>query len=255
MELWRQRGPNGEFNGGVAEVDCRTVAIGDTLIRAHRLTVIQAKWHHDDNFIGILSNDGSLRLYMISNPLVPHITLRVSEPHSTYTRAISLDQGGVAISFSFLTNSIVLLQDRMDIHTVVMKNGEQSSPPLPMYPVDKDNYSNTASDLLVILSRPPVVVMATANGRLLHAVLLESEGSDSDDENEVSTDRFDTMQLVIILQIIAYEGSVTIIESLSLEMEESTIKLVSGMLQYSIYCSSVNNIVLFQTLPYITCIA
>ena len=180
MELWKQRGPYGEFSGGMAEVDCRTISIGDTLIRAHQLNVLQVEWHQEDsNLIGVLSDDGALRLYRLSNPAVPHITLAVSNPHSTYSRLLCLDEGGVVTSFTFSSDGILLLQDSLGLQTVPIRDGEKPTPPLPMYPLDKDNYSDTACDLLVIMTHPPVVVMATTTGRLLHCVFI---GPDTDNE-------------------------------------------------------------------------
>lgn len=182
IELWRQRGPHGEFSGGVAEVDCRTIPVGDTLIRAHRLIILQVEWHPEDsNIIGALFNDGGLRLFKLSNPGIPFITLIVSNPHSTFSQLLRLDQSGVVISFYFASNNIILLQDTMDIQTVPIRDGEQPTVPLPMYPLDKDNYSDTACGMMVIQSRPPIIVMATTTGRLLHCILLEFE----DEENEV----------------------------------------------------------------------
>ncbi len=180
IELWRQRGPHGEFSGGVSDVDCRTVSIGDTLIRAHRLHTVQVKWHHDDNnIIAILTIDGALRLYKLSEPSVPFITMTVSIPHPQYSRAISLDQQNVVTAFNFMSNdSIALLQNCMDIQTILINNGEQPTSPLPMFPIDKDNYGDTASTLLIIPSCPPVIVMATTSGRLLHSVYMDPEESD-----------------------------------------------------------------------------
>lgn len=165
-------------------MDCRTIPIGDTIIRAHRLLVLQAEWHPEDStVIGALFNDGGLRLFKLSNPAVPFMTLIVSNPHSTFSQLLRLHQSGVVISFSFATNKIILLQDTMDIQTIPIKDGEQPTVPLPMYPLDKDNYSDTACGMLVLQTHPPIIVMATTTGRLLHCILLEFQ---DDDENGVS---------------------------------------------------------------------
>ena len=237
IELWRQRGPCGEFSGGVAEVDCRTIAVGDTLIRAHRLTILKVEWHFEEHgLLGILSNDGALRLYHLSNPHAPQLTLCVSAPHPTHSQTLCLDKEGTVVSFSFLPRDVLLMQDCLELQTVSLKEGEQPTPPLPMYPIDKHNYSDMAQDILVIPSHPPVVVMATESGRLLHCVYMTSE--DSDDENEVCTCTCReglvslTMAIYVCfacLQIVDQDGLISVIESISLAFEEPTsLKLING---------------------------
>ena len=170
-------------------------------MRAHRLSILQVKWRDDDdNTIGVLTNDGALRLYRLADPSVPSVTMLVSVPRPEYSRVLSLDQQTDIIAFNFMSsnNNIILLQSCMDVQTIRIYNGEQPIPPLPMYPIDKDNYSDTASGLLLILSCPPVVVMATTTGRLLHSIYMEPEESDNE-ESEVQT-----LSLLLVIIIIQY---------------------------------------------------
>ena len=176
MELRRQRGPNGEFCGGVKEADCRTVPIANTLIRAHHLEVLQVEWHQDQTgIIAVLTKDGGLRLFSLNKPNVPQLTLRVSLIETCHSHALRLEEAGSVIAFSIFKNKIILLQDRMELQIAPLKEGGQPSSPLRMYPVVEDNYSGRGCDMLLLSMYPPVVVLASDNGRLLHCVYINAE--------------------------------------------------------------------------------
>jgi len=51
--------------------------------------------------------------------------------------------------------------------------------PLLMYPPAEDNYGTDACSILHLATTPPVVVMATCEGRLHHCVLLPRELDDT----------------------------------------------------------------------------
>jgi nuclear pore complex protein Nup88 len=55
-----------------------------------------------------------------------------------------------------------------------------------MHPATDNNYGLDACSILCLPSQPPVVVIATANGRIYHCIVLESsDESDSVQGDEV----------------------------------------------------------------------
>lgn len=50
--------------------------------------------------------------------------------------------------------------------------------PLTMHPAAEDNYGQDACSILCLHTQPPVVAMATANGKIYHCIVLESEDQD-----------------------------------------------------------------------------
>ena len=49
-----------------------------------------------------------------------------------------------------------------------------------MYPAAEDNYGTDACDIGVLYTQPPTVVIATAEGKLHHCVLLNETAGDDD---------------------------------------------------------------------------
>ena len=57
-----------------------------------------------------------------------------------------------------------------------------------MYPAADDNYGLDACSLLCLPSRPPVIAMATASGKIYHCITLESEETFDPEEVRWFTD-------------------------------------------------------------------
>ena len=185
LELRRQRGPEGEFAGGVSEADCRTVSIGGSLIRAHCLKVLQARWHpEDDKTIAILTSDDMIRLYHLSQPSIPVLTLNLM-PGLAYQRrhSVTLDEDNEIVSFCLSGDAIFLLQKSLDIQTILLKEGACPSISLPMYPLVDNNYSWSGCDMLLLPTQPPVLVIASVDGRILHCVYVKN--GDTDEVNKI----------------------------------------------------------------------
>lgn len=175
MGLRRQRGTEGEFGGGIKELECSTTPIGRTLIQAHCIDVLQACWHPDQtNILAIFTSDGGLRIFSLTQPSIPQLSLRVcsNPPLSYYT--LNEDDGTV-VSFYLTSSSIFLLNDRLDLKTVKLKEGSEPSLPLKMFPLNEDNYSGNGCGLLLLQTTPPIVVIAVDDGKLLHCVYLKEE--------------------------------------------------------------------------------
>ena len=55
-----------------------------------------------------------------------------------------------------------------------------------MHPGADDNYGLDACSIACLLSKPPVIVMATTSGRLYHCVVLETwSGEESEEETVI----------------------------------------------------------------------
>lgn len=52
--------------------------------------------------------------------------------------------------------------------------------PLTMHPATENNYGLDACSLLCLPVQPPVVIMATATGRIYHCIALETPEEDSE---------------------------------------------------------------------------
>ena len=62
-----------------------------------------------------------------------------------------------------------------------MKKCSKLEGPLSMYPPAEDNYGTDACHVICLHTRPPIVVIATAEGKLHHCCVLEDQSKDSDE--------------------------------------------------------------------------
>jgi len=58
--------------------------------------------------------------------------------------------------------------------------------PLRMYPAAEDNYGTDACSILCLETRPPVLVIATCEGKLHHCLLLNQPVDDGEDNDSIS---------------------------------------------------------------------
>ena len=175
LELRRHRGPGGEFAGGALETDCLATPVASTLLRAHNLTIQHTSWHPDQlDMLLLLTSDGVLRLFSLTHPEVPHLSVSVL-PTAQTPQTLRLEEEGSVVACAMLGECVLLLLERVDVLVVGLHVGAQPSPPLPMHPVTEDSYTAGGCDLLVLSSSPPVVVVATDSGRVLHCVYISRE--------------------------------------------------------------------------------
>lgn len=174
MELRRSRGPYGEFNSGIEETECRTVSMGDAIIRAHRLEVIQVEWsREEDGLLAILTTDEMLRFFSFSEPNLPRLILNTSSKSISNPHCLTLQDEGSIMRFSLSDCMVFLLQDQLDIQTISLREGSLVSPPVPMYPFNEDNYSGNGRGLLLLPTQPPVMVVASSKGTILHCIFMQ----------------------------------------------------------------------------------
>ena len=144
------------------------------------MIVLQTQWHpEDDKVITILTSDGVLRLFSIIQPSIPQLSLYLSLTLPSQPHSVRLDEEeGQIITFALLNDTAFLLQDKMDLQTIPLKEGGQPSSPLPMYPLVEDNYSGNGCGLLVLPTQPPVIVIGSENCTILHCVFVSSSNEE-----------------------------------------------------------------------------
>ena len=173
MMLRRQRGPSGEFSGGIPEADCRSTQVAGDLLRAHCLHVVQVKWTNSSKeLIVMLTSDGVLRLFSVSQPSVPVSSISVSTGPGHFPHVLHLEQEEGVVAFAVWQDRALLLHERMDVQALALKQGAAPTPPLPIYPISEDNYSGSGCGLLLLETTPPVLVLANDSGQLYHCVYL-----------------------------------------------------------------------------------
>ena len=173
MMLRRQRGPSGEFSGGVPEVDCRSTPIAGDLLRAHCLHVVQMSWtDNGSEMMVILTSDGMLRLCSISHPSIPVSTICVSTGPGHSPHVLHLEEEEGVIGFAIWQDRALLLHERLDVQALALRPGAVPTLPIPIYPLSEDNYSGSGCGLLLLETTPPILVLATDSGRLHHCVYL-----------------------------------------------------------------------------------
>lgn len=173
MALRRQRGPSGEFSGGVPEVDCRSTPIASGLLRAHCLHVVQMHWiQNDSEMMVILTSDGMLRLCSVSHPTTPLSTICALAGPGHSPHMLHLEEDGGVVGFVIWQDRALLLHERLDVQAIALQPGAVPTPPLPIYPLSEDNYSGSGCTLLLLETTPPVLVIATDGGRLHHCIYL-----------------------------------------------------------------------------------
>ena len=173
MTLRRQRGPMGEFSGGVPEADCRSRQVLGDLLQVCCLNVVQMSWTNSGSeMMVILTSDGVVRLCSISCPNVPLSSLSVSAGQGHTPHVLHLEEEEGVVGFAVWQDRVLVLHERMDVQALALRPGTVPTPFIPMYPVSEDNYSGSGCALLLLETSPPVIVLATESSRLHHCVYL-----------------------------------------------------------------------------------
>ncbi|KAK7604834.1 hypothetical protein V9T40_006020 [Parthenolecanium corni] len=183
--------------------------------------VQQVRWHPaspTSMHLVVLTTEDTLRLYDIQSLNLITVWhperafLSSSMRESTYGHGIQTlaSLGETAIDFDF-TPPVLLGNARMNLNkcevewpmlilrgngdifmlTASMENKQKVKidGPLPIYPPSDDTYSmEDASALIVLKSTPPIVSVATCNGKVYHALLLSFNENDDETSESVEVD-------------------------------------------------------------------
>ncbi|RDD38044.1 Nuclear pore complex protein Nup88 [Trichoplax sp. H2] len=199
---------------------CRNFPLDSSYFNSHpEVEILQCKWHPGSKFglhLVVLTSHSMLRVYNISKPDVAQVefTIHESIPRnksgyfnalSAASRVISFDFGppidnDVRMVKSDISSNndqqgtsethihpIYLLQDDGDIYIAVVNLKTKLSyfeGPLIIRPASDDNYGADACSIICLPTKPAVIVIATLNGSIFHAIVTDSE---SDDEALEST--------------------------------------------------------------------
>ena len=173
LELRRVRGEGGEFSGGAGDCECSTTLIASTMLRAHCLTVQSARWYNMDTLL-LLTSDGGLRLFSMAYPEIPQLSLSTLSSMQV-PRTLRLEEEGPIVVSVVHKDTVLMLLERVDVLTIDLHVGAQPSAPLPMHPVTEESYTAGGCDMLVLPTTPPVLIIATDSGRLLHCVYISED--------------------------------------------------------------------------------
>ncbi|KAJ8875994.1 hypothetical protein PR048_023902 [Dryococelus australis] len=204
LELPRRWGKLGMFQGGKAEVMCRSRIVDERYFRCNPHVVVkQVRWHPGsatDSHLLVLSSENTFRLYQVAgdHPTLVKVWTVGRRPSSTRV-PILVGLGDTCVDFDFalpfvegdipedksasnacVTWPVYALQGNGDVYTVKMSRADTSSKvdikgPLRMFPQADDNYGGDACSILCLQTNPPIVIVATCSGTIYHSLLLTSE--------------------------------------------------------------------------------
>eukprot|EP00112_Aurelia_sp_Birch-Aquarium-sp1_P012926 Seg2723.3 transcript_id=Seg2723.3/GoldUCD/mRNA.D3Y31 product="Nuclear pore complex protein Nup88" protein_id=Seg2723.3/GoldUCD/D3Y31 len=199
MEMPRQWGKNSLFVGGQPNIICRSVPIGESILRKHlNVKVLQMEWFlgsSSDSHLIILTNDNFLRFYDVVQADKPLTAIRLfSDIDSTANKNLSMNfasaLGEMAVSFSIApeiideekipVHPIFVMQENGDVWIVWTRINSQNrfiaiqKGPITMMPESDDNYGGEFCSILCLKTSPTIVVLATKNRCIHHCILLDS---------------------------------------------------------------------------------
>lgn len=183
---------------------CRTFPLAERLFASHGdLSLLQVLWHPgsaEDSHIAFLTSDNIIRIHNIYEPdkMIQVISLGQIDSRSMSSMHPSLYSvfGDRAVSFDFgtpvnvpsklksarnkntLAWPIFVLQGNGEIlmfYTDIMSKNPKKYPvtgPLLVHPPAEDNYGTDACSILCLHTTPPIIVMATCEGKLHHCIVL-----------------------------------------------------------------------------------
>ncbi|EDO39277.1 predicted protein, partial [Nematostella vectensis] len=229
LEVPQRWGRFAEYEGGSDTVNCRTILVDERFFSTHhKAMVLQASWHPEspvDGHLVVLTSDNRLRIYNILKPDTPEQIINLADPLSTeenYNRstmssasAFAIAFGETSVAFDFAPpvtipaqksllasrsgqdetiHPVFVLRENADVYYLTFQLGKKGglldmAGPLTMHPAAFDNYGLDACALVCLHSMPPVVAMATANGRVYNCIVLESNDDDSADDEDRWSDK------------------------------------------------------------------
>ncbi|WAR02636.1 NUP88-like protein [Mya arenaria] len=195
LELPQKWGKFAEFQGGKDTVACKCVAVGEHYFSSHTgIKLLQVTWHpgsSTDSHVVFLTSDNLISIYDIVDPERPSQTIFLGETEASYTSlsvtrpSTSSALGDNVVAFDFGTPTELYKK----AGSVQGAKGPTKLPvqgALLMYPPAEDNYGTDACCILYLPTTPPVVVLATCEGRLHHCVLLPRELDETTLQSESS---------------------------------------------------------------------
>ncbi|XP_014780339.1 nucleoporin 88 isoform X1 [Octopus bimaculoides] len=210
MQMPQQSGKNAMYGGGKHNLVVRTFPLVERLLVSHAdIRLLQVTWHpgsYYDGHLVFLALDNILRICDINEPdkIFQEISLSSSNVspsmhYSLYSVAI----GDAAVSFDFgsitelpcksrttskktrLVWPIYILRGSGDVLLLYSDITSKSSKfslltgPLLVHPPAEDNYGTDACSILCLQTTPPVVVIATNEGKLHHCIVLNEKSGKS----------------------------------------------------------------------------
>lgn len=198
------------FTESKENILCRTFPLAERLFASHGdLGLLQVLWHPgsaEDNHIAFLTSDNIIRIHNIYEPekMMQIISLgQIDNSRGLSAMHPSLYSvfGDSAVSFDFGTpvhvpsklksartkNSlawpIFILQGNGEIlilYSDITSKNPKCYPvmgPLLVHPPAEDNYGTDACSILCLQTTPPVIVMATCEGKLHHCIVLNENNN------------------------------------------------------------------------------
>ncbi|KAL5016642.1 hypothetical protein ScPMuIL_006231 [Solemya velum] len=270
MELPQRWGKYAEYEGGKDTVSCRTITICEHYFNSQKGVILQVMWHPGsptDTTLVCLTSNNLLSIFDIQEPERPSQVVNLCEYEPGYTSSpskipFSCIVGENAVAFDF--GSPVELKKKQKPFVdqgappkscavwpvyLVYGNGDiyvsyidVNSPrplkfpvngPLLMHPPAEDNYGNDACAISVLNTMPPVVVVATCEGRLHHCLLLSASQEETTLQSESSFRVSETSTIYESPQ----EVSLYVYETVELELSLSVPSLdVDGSVEDDFTC-------------------
>ncbi|XP_012253923.2 nuclear pore complex protein Nup88 [Athalia rosae] len=219
VELPKRWGKDAAFQGGKDVISCRGQSLDERLFNCSGVTEVRrARWHPGstrDCHLLVLTSENTFHLYECgingSQSLIR--TWNVGQaPCSPSKIPSSASVGEDAVDFDFVTPTLKPEIDAKNIEInnvewnniewpilvlkgngdVYMVRGNALPPkaekpvvtgPLSMYPRAHDNYGIDSCSIMCLQTTPPLVVIATSNGKVYHSILLREELEDDEKDS------------------------------------------------------------------------
>ncbi|KAK7087821.1 nucleoporin 88-like [Littorina saxatilis] len=217
LELPQRWGKHSEFEGGKDVISCRTVSLATRhLAGSQWVQVRQVTWHPgspSDTHLAVLTSDNIFSVYNLTEPERPlsSTNLQPGELNSFQASPtkfnISAALGETAVAFTFgpphelrpvkrpfqIPKSedavtvwpVYVVRGNGDVmvtYSEVVSNRPLQLPtqgPLVMYPPAVDNYGVDACSVMCLETSPPVLIVATCDGRIHHCLILPASDSEA----------------------------------------------------------------------------
>ncbi|KAL3856806.1 hypothetical protein ACJMK2_011523 [Sinanodonta woodiana] len=254
MELPQKWGRYSEYEGGKEVVTCKSVSVAEHHFASHcGVKLLQVSWHPgslDGMHLAFLTSDNTLCVYSLREPDSPVQVISLGEEERSISMSYSRQFAVLtdnAVSFDFGTEVKVHLKNQGYLETpksqgsvtlwpvyclrgngdvvVVYTDLESKRPiqlgiqgPLLMHPPAEDNYGNDACSILYLQTSPPVITIATCEGKLHHCIVL-ARGVEDTSIHSVSSWKSSTRS---VNYNIPEEMSLFVHESVELELSLTT---------------------------------
>jgi len=210
LQLPKRFGRHADFDGGAEVCTCVTRPLG----LESGSEIRSVKWHPDDgSLVAVLTSDNLLRLFDVNEPDGEPVQVFIlgddassSQGADSSRLSANVALGDIAIDFDFGSRSLLARKDEEGENSafsteawpifVLRENGDvfllitgadhalsqfssRLRGPLTMSPPADDNYGVDACSILCLETTPPIIAICTREGKVYHAVPLESELDES----------------------------------------------------------------------------